>query len=79
MRPDTVHAVAQLIRHTRGLLTTIEKWVAATPPEELPGEVEAVNEWISLLRGALTELSTTLGSPRPSAAPSSAPTMDQPR
>lgn len=28
MKPATVHLIAQLIRHTRGMLTLIEKWLA---------------------------------------------------
>ena len=77
MRPHTVHAVAQLVRHTRGLLTTIEKWVAATPPEALAAEI---GEVLWLVRGALTDLTTTLGTPRPPAAPVPAPsaTTDRP-
>jgi len=72
-----VHAVAQLVRHSRGLVTTLEKWVAATPPEALPGEVADV---LWLVRGALTDLTTTLGTPRPVAAPVPAPsvTTDRP-
>jgi hypothetical protein len=66
MRPATVHAVAQLVRHSRGLLTTVEKWIAATPPEALPEEAEQL-VWIA--RGALTMVITTLEEPRPPAAP----------
>ena len=29
MTPDTVHLLAQVIRHQRGLLTALEKWVAS--------------------------------------------------
>ena len=36
MRPATVHALAQGIRHTHGLLATLEKWIAATPAEDWP-------------------------------------------
>ena len=56
MRPDTIHAAAQLVRHTRGLLTTIEKWIAKTPPEALPGEIAAV---VALVRDALTAMNMT--------------------
>jgi len=71
MRPDTIHAAAQLVRHTRGLLTTIEKWIAKTPPEALPGEIAAV---VALVRDALTAMNMTLGTPRPDvAAPAPAP------
>jgi hypothetical protein len=53
VRPATVHAAAQLVRHTRGILTAIEKWAAATPPEMLHDEADEV---IELLHGALTEV-----------------------
>jgi len=66
MRPQTVHALAQLVRHTRGCVTTLEKWVAATPPEAFATEAA---EAIALVRVALTEMNTTLGTSRPSAAP----------
>ena len=66
MRPATVHAGAQVVRHTRGVLTTLEKWLAATPPEAVHEEAGALL-WI--LRGALTDMMTTLGAPRPPAAP----------
>ena len=78
MRPHTVHALAQMIRHTRGLLTTVEKFIANTPPEALHEEIGHV---LFQARGALTELTTTLGTPRPPAAPVPAPstnTSDRP-
>jgi hypothetical protein len=77
VRPHTVHALAQFIRHTRGLLTTVEKFAANTPPEALHAEI---GEVIFSLRGALNDLSTTLGTPRPPAAPVPAPspTSDRP-
>ena len=70
MRHDTVHAAAQMVRHTRGLLTTIEKWVARTPPEVLAAEATEV---LALVRGALTEMNTTLGTTPADAAPVPAP------
>lgn len=30
--PDTVHLIAQLIRHQRGMMTAIEKWIAKQEP-----------------------------------------------
>ena len=57
MRPATVHCVAQLVRHSRGLLTTIEKWVAATPPDQLHEEAAQL---LGLMRGSLTDVITTL-------------------
>jgi hypothetical protein len=58
MRPDTVHAGAQFIRHTRGYLNAIEKWVAHTPPERVAAEVA---ELLQLARSSLTSLETQLG------------------
>jgi hypothetical protein len=77
VRPHTVHALAQFIRHTRGLLTTVEKWIANTPPEALHEEIGQV---LFVARGTLNDLSTTLGTPRPPAAPVPAPspTSDRP-
>jgi len=57
MRPATLHALAQLLRHTRGCVTTIEKWVAQTPPERLG---EECGEVIFLVRGFLADVQTTL-------------------
>jgi hypothetical protein len=57
MRPATVHALAQFLRHTRGCVTTIEKWVAQTPPEVLAAECDEV---IFLVRGVLADVNTTL-------------------
>jgi hypothetical protein len=70
MTPDTVHAIAQWIRHSRGLLTTLEKWLARTPPE---AQAQELAEMIAVARGAFAQIEMRLGSPRPSAAPSSAP------
>lgn len=66
MRPQTVHFVAQLVRHTRGLVTTTEKWVAQTPPEAFATECAEV---IGLIRGTLTDLTTAISTPRSATAP----------
>ena len=78
MRPQTVHCVAQLVRHSRGCITTLEKWVATTPPDVFAAECAEV---IFLIRGGLTDLErivqhldTTLAQPRSSTAPAPAPT-----
>ena len=57
MRPATVHALAQLLRYTRGSVTTIEKWVEQTPPEHFAAECA---EAIYVARGLLMQLDTTL-------------------
>lgn len=66
MRPATIHAAAQLVRHTRGFLTVMEKWVAATPPELLHEEIAQV---IWLVRGGLASVNDTVGTSQPPAAP----------
>ena len=42
MTPDTVHLVAQLIRHQRALMTSIEKWVSKQEPCRTTLELLAV-------------------------------------
>lgn len=74
-RPATDHALAQLIRHTRGCVTTIEKWIASTPSDQLVVESAEV---IRLLRGRLTDLETCISTSRSSTAPSSTSTHDRP-
>jgi hypothetical protein len=74
MRPATVHALAQLIRHLRGCVTTVEKWIAQTPPEAMQNETAAV---IFLVRGALTDVMLGLSRlPAPEPAPTT--TADRP-
>jgi hypothetical protein len=72
-----VHALAQAIRHTRGLLATGAQWLEATPPEAVAGELAAA---IAAARGALWELNTTLGRPGSStpSAPKCTPVNDRP-
>jgi len=72
MRPQTVHFLAQLVRHSRGLVTTTEKWVAQTPPEAFAEEATAV---VVQLRTALTSLERSLliDAPRSSTAPPTTP------
>jgi hypothetical protein len=74
LRPDTVHALAQFIRHARAGLTTAEKFLAHTTPETLHEELGHV---IFVARGALNELTTTLGSAPASAAPGPAPSTKE--
>lgn len=72
--PTTVYALAQWIRHTRGCLTTAEKWVAQTPPDQVAAEALEV---IGLARHALTEIETILRTSRSSTAPFSTSTPDR--
>ena len=32
MTPDTVHLIATLVRHQRGMVTAFDKWVRKQPP-----------------------------------------------
>ena len=57
MRPATIHLVAQLIRHLRGVVTTVEKFVAQTPPEVI---VTESTEAIYRVRGVLMALEDAL-------------------
>jgi hypothetical protein len=71
-----VHAVAQAIRHTRGLVTTLAQWLEATPPDEVGPALVA---GIAAIRAALSEWNLTLGGPRSTTAPApSAPINDRP-
>jgi len=72
MRAPTVHMLAQLLRHGRGCVTTIEKWVAQTPPDVL---AEECGEVIFLVRGVLADVNTTLATaPVPDRASAGDPT-----
>ena len=76
MRPATVHFIAQLIRHTRGSVTSFEKWIAQTPPEYVVQEsVEAIHR----VRGVLIALETALvRAPVNDRAVPAPPTTDRP-
>lgn len=66
MRPATVHLIAQLIRHGRGICTAVEKWGRATPSEALAGEA---GHLVAFARAALTRMESGVSLPRPEAAP----------
>jgi len=57
VRAATVHLIAQLIRHQRGFLTTVEKWIGQTPPEAVH---EESREAIFRMRGVLIALEEAL-------------------
>lgn len=44
MQPETVHLIAQLIRHERGTLTAIERWVKAQESSTALAELQQVLE-----------------------------------
>lgn len=46
MQPATIHLLAQLIRHGRGICTAIDKWATAQPPSATTREIrEATAAW----------------------------------
>jgi hypothetical protein len=51
VNPSTVHLLATLIRHNRGIVTAFEKWVAAQPASELSVEFVQV---LAVQRGILS-------------------------
>lgn len=57
MTPDTVHLIAQLIRHQRGMMTAIEKWVAKQEPCRTNLEVSCVT---GLMRDVLDSYESEL-------------------
>ncbi len=57
MTPDTVHFIAQIIRHHRGLFTAVDKWVQKQPP----GTCRELKRVIAESRRAMTEIETELG------------------
>ena len=55
MTPDTIHLIAQLIRHDRARATSIEKWVKAQPPSPACRELLQL---LAVYRGVLRNLET---------------------
>lgn len=50
MTPDTIHFVAQMIRHSRAMATSTEKWVRSQPPAPFCREMLQV---LAVVRGVL--------------------------
>ena len=50
MTPDTIHLLAQVIRHNRAMVTSFEKWVRTQPRSETCRELVQV---IAVARGVL--------------------------
>jgi hypothetical protein len=48
--PDTIHLLAQFIRHHRALVTTVENWTKKQPPSETRRELMLI---IAVARGVL--------------------------
>lgn len=57
LTPDTVHLLAQLIRHNRGVASAIEKWMKAVPEDRM---VEQLGHVIAIYRGILSTVEAQL-------------------
>jgi hypothetical protein len=58
MTPDTVHFLAQQIRHIRGLLAVGQAWEGKQHPDEMNGQSHEVTRfWRDVLRFAEDRLS----------------------
>jgi hypothetical protein len=58
MTPDTVHLLAQQIRHFRALLTVRETWAQAQPKNDtVSEEFRQINFWRRQLKRAEDDLS----------------------
>lgn len=44
MQPETVHLIAQLIRHERGICTAMERWIKAQAESEPLRDLQLVLE-----------------------------------
>jgi hypothetical protein len=53
MTPDTLHLIASLVRHGRGIATSIEKWIRKQEPS--PAMREGL-QLVAVARGVLTNL-----------------------
>lgn len=57
MSPDSIHLVAQLIRHSRAMGTSFEKWVHKQPPSPACRELLQV---LAVYRSVLTQVEDQL-------------------
>jgi hypothetical protein len=55
--PDTVHFVAQMVRHNRAMATSFEKWVRKQPPSPACREMLQI---LAVYRGVLTTLESQI-------------------
>jgi hypothetical protein len=53
MTPPTLHLVASMVRHGRGIVTSVEKWIRAQEPS--PAMREGL-QLVAVARGVLTSL-----------------------
>lgn len=65
MRPATVHLLAQVIRHGRGICTAIEKWARAVPDDARGTDAIGI---VAVGRVALAAVEDALITPRPETA-----------
>ncbi len=60
MSPDTVHRIAQEIRHRRALLTVEEKWAQRQVPSPMREDTfRRINFWRDVLKLAEHQLAST--------------------
>lgn len=57
MTPDTIHFVAQMVRHNRAMATSFEKWVRKQPPSQACREMIQV---LAVYRGVMTDVENTI-------------------
>jgi hypothetical protein len=57
MTPDTIHFVAQMVRHNRAMATSFEKWVRKQPPSPACREMLQV---LAVYRGVMTNVEEQL-------------------
>ena len=58
MTPDTIHFVAQMVRHNRAMATSFEKWVRKQPMSPACREMVQV---LAVYRGVMTTMEAQLG------------------
>lgn len=58
MTPDTLHLLASMVRHSRGMATSIEKWVQKQQPSPVCREVLQL---VGIVRGVLTLVEQQIG------------------
>lgn len=57
MRPETLHLIATVIRHARGMINAVEKFERTVPREDRAAEVRDV---ITFVREVMTSADRTL-------------------
>lgn len=57
MTPDSIHLLCQLVRHSRAIVTSFEKWVQKQPPSPACRELLQI---LAVYRGVLTQVEDQL-------------------